>query len=630
MIELSIIIPYYNAEPYTSELLDVLAPQVAVYSDTVEVIVVDDGSSPEFNTKYDFVRIIRKKNGGTASARNRGLEEAAGWYIQFIDADDMVPGYFIEKLLHKIHISEADVIDFSWKSLDHTGAQADLQLIEDKTFLKNPSASTRCFKRSFIGDIRFNENKDTTEDEDFSRRLGYLFDDTPMFKVSMAEYMYYYRTGVVGSQSKKYKKGLKRTRRVAYYYDHVTADMTWLVDEIRKEDEHNEVKLLTKQCDIPELKRWCQITGLKKTWAHVLRGEKTSLVEVIPVPLKYDIVLYCNKLNTVSGITSFIYHWAQYFKDEYKICLLYDKIEDTAAQRFKGLIDVIENRGSRPIACETIILNRLNDVIPANATYKKSIQICHACKYGELHIPKGRDYLVNVSDYAKQSWGQEAAGGIVIRNMVRKSEANTLILVSATRIGAGDKGDNDKRFRILSDKLNRAGIPFIWFNFSDKPLPNAPRNFINLPSRNDIQPFMQIADYVVQLSTYEACSMTVQEALVNNTPVICCPVPSHMEQGVVDGINAHVVPFDMDFDVNILRDIPSFGYAQDIDAIKDKWRELLAAPPVPHKVVRVKVIRKYKDIELGKSLYPGCVLEMSRERAEHLAASDLRCVEIIG
>ena len=105
MIELSIIIPYYNAEPYTSELLDVLAPQVAVYSDRVEVIVVDDGSRPEFNTKHDFVKIIRKENGGTASARNRGLEEAAGAYIQFIDADDLVPGYFIEKLLHKIHIS---------------------------------------------------------------------------------------------------------------------------------------------------------------------------------------------------------------------------------------------------------------------------------------------------------------------------------------------------------------------------------------------------------------------------------------------------------------------------------------------------------------------------------------------
>lgn len=624
---LSIIIPYYNAEPYTSELLDALAPQV---DDSVEVIVVDDGSRQPFKTDHDFVTVIRKENGGTSSARNMGIEKSTGSYIQFIDSDDLVPDYFIKRLMAKIVMARPDVIDYSWRSLDHTGAWADIKLVEDKTFLTNPSACTRCFSRAFIGETRFNENKDTTEDEDFSRKLGYLFPDLQINKASISDYMYYYRTGVPGSQSKKFRKGLKKTKRFVFYYDKVTADMADLVDTIRKIDECNEVRLLTNRCDIPELRRYCLIQKPRKTWAHYARGEKTSLIQIEPVPARYDIVMYCEKLNRVGGITSFIYYWIQAFKDEYKILLLYDKMDELQLKRFDCLVDTQRNNADSPIYCDTLILNRLTDKIPRNVTYKKTIQICHACRQQDLRIPKGRDYLVNVSDYARDTWGSEAAYGIVIHNMARRSlQDKPLVLVSATRVGAPDKGDNDKRFRCLASMMNDAKIPFIWFNFSDKPLPNAPMNFINMEPRADVQGFMQIADYVVQLSTYEACSMTVQEALINNIPLICCPVPSYKEQGVHDGINAHVVPFDMDFDVNILRDIPVYGYIQDTEAIMRKWRKLLAAEPKPQTTARVRVLKKYKDVAIGKEIFAGSILELSRDRAEELARNEAHIVELI-
>lgn len=625
-MKLSIIIPYYNAEPYTSELLDVLAPQV---TDQVEVIVVDDGSRQPFKTDHQFCRVIRKENGGTASARNRGLDEARGDYIQFIDADDLVPDYYVKKIFAKIKSSDADVIDFSWRSLDRSGAWADLRLIEDKTFLTNPSACTRCFKRSFIGAMRFNENKDTTEDEDFSRRLGYLFQDLPIKRASMAEYMYYYRTGVVNSQSKKFQKGLKRTKRYVYYFNHVTSDMTYLMDEFKQLDQSNEVRLMTNQCDLPELRRYCLIQKPRKMWAHYARGEKTSLIQIEAIPVKYDIVMYCEKLNRVGGITSFLYYWIQSFRKEYKILLLYDRMDEMQLHRFRKMIDVLQNSPNRPIMCDTLIINRLTDKIPKNVSYKKTIQVCHACRQQELRIPRGRDYLVNVSEYAKSTWGPEAAGGIVIHNIVHKSTEKPLMLVSATRVGAPDKGDNDQRFRTLANMMNNAGIPFIWFNFSDKPLPNPPRNFINIDARVDVQGFMQMADYVVQLSTYEACSMTVQEALINNTPLICCPVPSFKEQGVEDGVNAHVIPFDMSFDVNILRDVPSFGYVQDTESIKAKWRKLLAAEPRPSKTVLVKVTRKYKDLMLGREIFAGSTMELEKDRADFLE-KELKVVDIIG
>ena len=170
-IGLSIIIPYYNGGSYTEELLDRLDPQI---TDEVEVILVDDGSEKPFKTDYPWCKVIRKKNGGCASARNRGLNVAKGRYIAFIDADDMVPEYFVEKLLKKTE-GDYDIIDFSWKSLTFEGKQHNYVLRSDKDRLPNPSVCTRAFKRSFIGDIRFNEKKDSTEDEDFSRKVGYLY-----------------------------------------------------------------------------------------------------------------------------------------------------------------------------------------------------------------------------------------------------------------------------------------------------------------------------------------------------------------------------------------------------------------------------------------------------------------------
>ena len=61
MKTLSIIIPFYNTEPYINELLQVLDKQV---NDSVEVIIIDDGSRKEFTTDYSWATVIRQRNQG--------------------------------------------------------------------------------------------------------------------------------------------------------------------------------------------------------------------------------------------------------------------------------------------------------------------------------------------------------------------------------------------------------------------------------------------------------------------------------------------------------------------------------------------------------------------------------------
>lgn len=87
---LSVVIPAYNAARYIAQALaSVFSQQNAP---PFEVIVVDDGSRDEtaiiVERDFPHARLVRKLNGGPGSARNRGVEEARGEVIVFLDADD--------------------------------------------------------------------------------------------------------------------------------------------------------------------------------------------------------------------------------------------------------------------------------------------------------------------------------------------------------------------------------------------------------------------------------------------------------------------------------------------------------------------------------------------------------------
>lgn len=88
----SIIIPTYNSLRWLSQAID---SALAQSLRDCEVIIVDDGSTDgtegRISDRYGHdIRLFRKENGGLASARNLGLAQATGDYIQFLDADDYI------------------------------------------------------------------------------------------------------------------------------------------------------------------------------------------------------------------------------------------------------------------------------------------------------------------------------------------------------------------------------------------------------------------------------------------------------------------------------------------------------------------------------------------------------------
>lgn len=113
-IDLSIVIPVYNAELYISDCLESLINQKTQYK--YEVILINDGSTDDTQSIlnkysiYPFFKIFNQKNGGISVARNIGLKHAQGNYIGFIDNDDWVSPLYIETLLDIAYKKNADIV----------------------------------------------------------------------------------------------------------------------------------------------------------------------------------------------------------------------------------------------------------------------------------------------------------------------------------------------------------------------------------------------------------------------------------------------------------------------------------------------------------------------------------------
>jgi len=94
----SIIIPVYNAEKFLQDAIQSAVDQTWVEK---EIIIIDDGSTDGSlaiakSFESENVKIFSQTNKGASAARNKGIREARGEYIQFLDADDLLSANKIE------------------------------------------------------------------------------------------------------------------------------------------------------------------------------------------------------------------------------------------------------------------------------------------------------------------------------------------------------------------------------------------------------------------------------------------------------------------------------------------------------------------------------------------------------
>lgn len=111
----SIIIPVYNVQDYLRKCLD------SVFNQTykkIEVICINDGSTDnslsilkEYKNKYDDKLVVKSiENKGQANARNIGIDISKGQYILFVDSDDTINKYMVEKMIEKSIFENVDIV----------------------------------------------------------------------------------------------------------------------------------------------------------------------------------------------------------------------------------------------------------------------------------------------------------------------------------------------------------------------------------------------------------------------------------------------------------------------------------------------------------------------------------------
>ena len=106
MTKISIIIPVYNTEQYLEQCIDSILNQTLK---DIEIILINDGSTDKsynilkkYEKKDSRIVVINQKNKGQGEARNIGIKIAKAPYIAFVDSDDFISPFMLQKLYIKI------------------------------------------------------------------------------------------------------------------------------------------------------------------------------------------------------------------------------------------------------------------------------------------------------------------------------------------------------------------------------------------------------------------------------------------------------------------------------------------------------------------------------------------------
>ena len=206
--KISIIVPIYNVANNLHRCIDSILSQTYM---ELEVILVDDGSIDESATICDeyaiqsrLIKVIHKKNGGSASARNAGISVATGDYITFVDGDDWIENDGIEKMMLCAETTDSDIV-----MADFTIEQSDGSCSVRKEGFCNPDATelmkammtgklhgsncNKIYRRSLVteNDIHFIDGADYTEDLAFNIKLLTLTNKIVYLPIAYYHYCIY-------------------------------------------------------------------------------------------------------------------------------------------------------------------------------------------------------------------------------------------------------------------------------------------------------------------------------------------------------------------------------------------------------------------------------------------------------
>ena len=125
MVAVSVIVPVFNMQDYLKMCLDSVLQQSL---EQIEIICIDDGSTDnsgeildEFQKQDSRMKVIHQENMGVGASRNRGIMEAVGEFVAFMDPDDYYPDKDVLKDLYSAAVKHGVFIAGGSFCEDHNG-----------------------------------------------------------------------------------------------------------------------------------------------------------------------------------------------------------------------------------------------------------------------------------------------------------------------------------------------------------------------------------------------------------------------------------------------------------------------------------------------------------------------------
>jgi len=144
---ITVVVPVYNVEKYLKRCVDSIREQT--YRN-LEIILVDDGSPDccgsmcdAFAQEDDRIRVIHQKNGGQASARNKGVDAASGEWIAFVDADDYIHPQMYQHMYELMRAHQAQIVCCGIERVDDQGRLSLFNPEEDELLVLTASEALR-------------------------------------------------------------------------------------------------------------------------------------------------------------------------------------------------------------------------------------------------------------------------------------------------------------------------------------------------------------------------------------------------------------------------------------------------------------------------------------------------------
>ena len=213
---LSIIVPVYNVKSYLKKCVESIINQTYT---NLQIILVDDGSTDgsqticdELAKKDSRIVVFHKENGGLSTARNTGLDHAAGEYIAFVDSDDWLEPNMYQDLITQIEEHNADMAVSSFYECKENeknaiGDSKNVKVLNTEEIFSNKNQLrflvwNKIFRNAFVENLRFVPGQ-VYEDFHFCRqaflqtkKLVYL--DSPLYN---------YRISRPGNTNSSFKPG---------------------------------------------------------------------------------------------------------------------------------------------------------------------------------------------------------------------------------------------------------------------------------------------------------------------------------------------------------------------------------------------------------------------------------------